>query len=161
MEKIVCRDARSRDCVEVARLFKKMWDELRPEMALEDKAIDMLIEELVKSVQLPNMYLKVGVLNGKIVSFLFGSVSFQRRLNRLAGYCYDIYVEPELRKTNLGVKMIEDIKDWGRKQGAGIALFVVHGKDLHKWFKRRGYEEFQTTFSIDLTQDDEPVAEVS
>ena len=154
MEKIRCRDAKSRDCVVISELFKKMWGEIRPDIPFQDKSIDLLIDELVKSVNLPNMYLKVAVHNGKIIAFLFGSVSYQRRLNKLAGYCYDIYVEKAFRHTKLGFKMIEDIKEWFMKQGANQAFFIVQPNDLDKWDKRSGYEVFQTTFSCDLAEED-------
>ena len=62
MEKIRCRDAKNRDCVVISELFRKMWDEIRPDIPFQDKSIDLLIDELVKSVSLPNMYLKVAVL---------------------------------------------------------------------------------------------------
>ena len=42
MEKIRCRDAKSRDCVVISELFKKMWDEVRPDIPLQDKSIDLL-----------------------------------------------------------------------------------------------------------------------
>ena len=154
MEKIRCRDAKNRDCVVISELFQKMWNETRPDIPFQDKSIDLLIDELVKSVSLPNMYLKVAVHNGKIIAFLFGSVSYQRRLNKLAGYCYDIFVEKAFRHTKLAYKMIEDIKDWFRKQGADQAFFIVQPNDLDKWVRRQEYEIFQTTFSCDLAEED-------
>ena len=153
MEKIRCRDAKNRDCVVISELFCKMWKEIRPEIPFQDKSVDLLIDELVKSVSLPNMYLKVAVHNGKIIAFLFGSVSYQRRLNKLAGYCYDIFVEKAFRHTKLAYKMIEDIKDWFRNQGADQAFFIVQPTDLDKWVRRQEYEIFQTTFSCDLVED--------
>jgi len=161
MEKIRCRDAKSRDCVEIAELFKEMWEEIRPDIPFQDKSIDLLIDELVKSVALPNMYLKVAVHNGKIIGFLFGSVSYQRRLNKLAGYCYDLYVKKEFRHTKLGFKMVEDIKEWGRNQGATVAFFIVQPNDLDKWVRRPEYEIFQTTFSCDLVKEEVDISEVS
>ena len=161
MEKIRCRDAKNRDCVVISELFRKMWDEIRPDIPFQDKSIDLLIDELVKSVSLPNMYLKVAVHNGKIIAFLFGSVSYQRRLDKLAGYCYDLYVEKEFRHTKLAFKMVEDIKEWFRSQGAGQAFFIVQPNDLDKWVKRPEYEVFQTTFSCDLVKEEVDIAEVS
>ena len=161
MEKIRCRDAKSRDCVVISELFKKMWDEVRPDIPLQDKSIDLLIDELVKSVSLPNMYLKVAVHNEKIIGFLFGSVSYQRRLNKLAGYCYDVFVEKAFRHTKLAYKMIEDNKEWCRQQGATVGFFIVQNKDLHKWIKRSGYDIYQTTFSCDLVKEEGDITEVS
>ena len=154
MEKIRCRDAKNRDCVVISELFKKMWDEIRPDIPFQDKSIDLLIDELVKSVSLPNMYLKVAVHDRKIIGFLFGSVSYQRRLNKVAGYCYDIFVEKAFRNSKLGYKMIEDIKEWFMKQGANQAFFIVQPNDLDKWVRRPEYEIFQTTFSCDLAEED-------
>ncbi len=153
MEKIRCRDAKNRDCVVISELFQKMWNETRPDIPLKDKSVDLLIDELVKSVSLPNMYLKVAVHDRKIIGFLFGSVSYQRRLDKVAGYCYDIFVEKAFRHTKLAYKMVEDIKDWFRKQGAGQAFFIVQPNDLDKWVRRPEYEIFQTTFSCDLVVD--------
>ena len=161
MEKIRCRDAKNRDCVVISELFRKMWDEIRPDIPFQDKSVDLLIDELVKSVSLPNMYLKVAVHNGKIIAFLFGSVSYQRRLNKLAGYCYDLYIEKAFRNSKLGFKMIEDIKEWCRKQGATVGFFIVQPNDLDKWVKRPEYEIFQTTFSCDLVKEEVATAEVS
>jgi len=161
MEKIRCRDAKSRDCVVISELFKKMWDETRPDIPFKDKSIDLLIDELVKSVSLPTMYLKVAVYNGKIIGFLFGSVSYQRRLDKLAGYCYDIFVDKAFRHTKLAYKLIEDIKDWFRKQGADQAFFIVQPNHLDKWVRRQEYEIFQTTFSCDLVKEEVATVEDS
>jgi GNAT superfamily N-acetyltransferase len=160
MEKIRCRDAKSRDCVVISELFKKMWDEVRPNIPLQDKAVDSLIDELVKSVNLPNMYLKVAEHKGKIIGFIFGSVSYQRRLNKLAGYCYDVFIEKEFRHTKLAYKMIEDNKEWGRKQGATIGFFVVQNKDIDRWVRRPDYDLYQTTFSCDLVKESGDKVEV-
>jgi len=157
MEKIRCRDAKNRDCVVISELFQKMWKETRPDIPFQDKSVDLLIDELIKSVSLPNMYLKVAMHNGKIVGFIFGSVSYQRRLNKLAGYCYDIFVEKAFRHTKLAYKMIEDNKEWCRKQGATIGFFIVQPNDLGKWVRRSEYEIFQTTFSCDLVKEKEEV----
>ena len=161
MEKIRCRDAKSRDCVVISELFKKMWDEVRPEIPLQDKSIDLLIDELVKAVNLPNMYLKVAVHNGKIIGFIFGSVSYQRRLNQLVGYCYDVFVEKAFRHTKLAHKMIEDNKEWGRQQGATMGFFVVQNKDIDRWVRRPEYDIYQTTFSCDLVKKEGDKVEVS
>ena len=160
MEKIRCRDAKNRDCVVISELFQKMWNETRPDIPFKDKSVDLLIDELVKSVSLPNMYLKVAVHNGKIIGFIFGSVSYQRRLNKLAGYCYDVFIEKEFRHTKLAYKMIEDNKEWGRKQGATIGFFVVQNKDIDRWVRRPDYDLYQTTFSCDLVKESGDKVEV-
>ena len=153
MEKIRCRDAKSRDCAGISELFRKMWDETRPYTPLQDKSIDLLIDELVKSVSLPNMYLKVAVYKGKTIGFLFGSVAYHRRLNKIAGHCYDMYIERAFRQTTLRSKLIDDIKEWFRKQGADQAFFIAPANDLYNWVKLPEYEIFQTTFSCDLVNE--------
>ena len=75
-------------------------------------------------------------------------------MNKLTGNCYDVYVRKEFRDSSLGVRMIEDLKEWMRKQGATQAFFIVHKNDVDKWIKRDGYELFQVTFSVDLLTGD-------
>ena len=153
-KKILCRDAKVTDCVVIARLIKEMWDELRPEIPLAEKAVEQMVIEMARSVEPATIYLKVAENNGEIIGFIHGSVHFQARLNKLTGNCYDVYVRKEFRDSSLGVRMIEDLKEWMRKQGATQAFFIVHKNDVDKWIKRDGYELFQVTFSVDLLTGD-------
>ena len=153
-KKILCRDAKVTDCVVIARLIKEMWDELRPEIPLAEKSVEQMVIEMARSVEPATIYLKVAENNGEIIGFIHGSVHFQARLNKLTGNCYDVYVRKEFRDSSLGVRMIDDLKEWMRKQGATQAFFIVHKNDVDKWIKRDGYELFQVTFSVDLTNGD-------
>ena len=153
-KKILCRDAKVTDCVVIARLIKEMWDELRPEIPLAEKSVEQMVIEMARSVEPATIYLKVAENNGEIIGFIHGSVHYQARLNKLTGNCYDIYVRKEFRDSSLGVRMIEDLKEWMRKQGATQAFFIVHKNDVDKWIKRDGYELFQVTFSVDLLTGD-------
>ena len=153
-KKILCRDAKVTDCVVIARLIKEMWDELRPDIPLAEKSVEQMVIEMARSVEPETIYLKVAENNGEIIGFIHGSVHFQARLNKLTGNCYDVYVRKEFRDSSLGVRMIEDLKEWMRKQGATQAFFIVHKNDVDKWIKRDGYELFQVTFSVDLLTGD-------
>ena len=153
-KKILCRDAKVTDCVVIARLIKEMWDELRPEIPLAEKSVEQMVIEMARSVEPVTIYLKVAENNGEIIGFIHGSVHYQARLNKLTGNCYDVYVRKEFRDSSLGVRMIEDLKEWMRKQGATQAFFIVHKNDVDKWIKRDGYELFQVTFSVDLLTGD-------
>ena len=153
-KKILCRDAKVTDCVVIARLIKEMWDELRPEIPLAEKSVEQMVIEMARSVEPATIYLKVAENNGEIIGFIHGSVHFQARLNELTSNCYDVYVRKEFRDSSLGVRMIEDLKEWMRKQGATQAFFIVHKNDVDKWIKRDGYELFQVTFSVDLLTGD-------
>ena len=153
-KKILCRDAKVTDCVVIARLIKEMWDELRPEIPLAEKSVEQMVIEMARSVEPATIYLKVAENNGEIIGFIHGSVHYQARLNKLTGNCYDVYVRKEFRDSSLGVRMIEDLKEWMRKQGATQAFFIVHKNDVDKWIKRDGYELFQVTFSVDLLTGD-------
>ena len=153
-KKIDVRDAKVTDCVVIARLIKEMWDELRPEIPLAEKSVEQMVIEMARSVEPETIYLKVAENNGEIIGFIHGSVHFQARLNKLTGNCYDVYVRKEFRDSSLGVRMIEDLKEWMRKQGATQAFFIVHKNDVDKWIKRDGYELFQVTFSVDLLTGD-------
>ena len=153
-KKILCRDAKVTDCVVIARLIKEMWDELRPEIPLAEKSVEQMVIEMARSVEPVTIYLKVAENNGEIIGFIHGSVHYQARLNKLTGNCYDVYVRKEFRDSSLGVRMIEDLKEWMRKQGATQAFFIVHKNDVDKWIKREGYEIFQITFSTDLIAGD-------
>ena len=153
-KKIDVRDAKVTDCVVIARLIKEMWDELRPEIPLAEKSVEQMVIEMARSVEPETIYLKVAENNGEIIGFIHGSVHYQARLNKLTGNCYDIYVRKEFRDSSLGVRMIEDLKEWMRKQGATQAFFIVHKNDVDKWIKRDGYELFQVTFSVDLLTGD-------
>ena len=153
-KKIDVRDAKVTDCVVIAKLIKEMWDELRPEIPLAEKAVEQMVIEMARSVEPATIYLKVAENNGEIIGFIHGSVHFQARLNKLTGNCYDVYVRKEFRDSSLGVRMIEDLKEWMRKQGATQAFFIVHKNDVDKWIKRDGYELFQVTFSVDLLTGD-------
>ena len=154
-KKIDVRDAKVTDCVVIAKLIKEMWDELRPEIPLAEKAVEQMVIEMARSVEPATIYLKVAENNGEIIGFIHGSVHFQARLNKLTGNCYDVYVRKEFRDSSLGVRMIEDLKEWMRKQGATQAFFIVHKNDVDKWIKRDGYELFQVTFSVDLLAGDD------
>ena len=66
-----------------------------------------------------------------------------------------MYVRKEFRDSSLGVRLINDIKDWMRKLGATQAFFLVHKNDVDKWIKRKDYELFQITFSHDLLAGDD------
>ena len=153
-KKILCRDAKVTDCVVIARLIKEMWDELRPEIPLAEKSVEQMVIEMARSVEPATIYLKVAENNGEIIGFIHGSVHYQARLNKLTGNCYDVYVRKEFRDSSLGVRMIEDLKEWMRKQGATQSFFIVHKNDVDKWIKRDGYELFQVTFSVDLLTGD-------
>ena len=153
-KKILCRDAKVTDCVVIARLIKEMWDELRPEIPLAEKSVEQMVIEMARSVEPATIYLKVAENNGEIIGFIHGSVHYQARLNKLTGNCYDVYVRKEFRDSSLGVRMIDDLKEWMRKQGATQAFFIVHKNDVDKWIKRDGYELFQVTFSVDLLTGD-------
>ena len=153
-KKIDVRDAKVTDCVVIARLIKEMWDELRPEIPLAEKSVEQMVIEMARSVEPATIYLKVAENNGEIIGFIHGSVHYQARLNKLTGNCYDVYVRKEFRDSSLGVRMIEDLKEWMRKQGATQAFFIVHKNDVDKWIKRDGYELFQVTFSVDLLTGD-------
>ena len=153
-KKILCRDAKVTDCVVIAELIKEMWDEIRPEIPLAEKSVSNMVIEMVRSVGPKTVYLKVAESEGEAVGFIHGGVHYQPRLDKIAGNCYDVYVRKEFRDSSLGVRMIEDLKEWMRKQGATQAFFIVHKNDVDKWIKRDGYELFQITFSTDLIAGD-------
>jgi len=154
-KKILCRDAKVTDCVVIAELIKEMWDELRPEIPLSEKSVSNMVVEMVRSVEPQTIYLKVAESEGEAIGFIHGSVHYQPRLDKISGNCYDVYVRKEFRDSSLGVKLIQDLMDWCRKQGASQGFFIVHKNDVHRWIKRKDYELFQITFSHDLLAGDD------
>ena len=154
-KKIDVRDAKVTDCVVIAELIKEMWDELRPELPLSEKAVSNMVVEMVRCVEPQTIYLKVAESEGEAIGFIHGGVHYQPRLDKISGNCYDVYVRKEFRDSSLGVRLINDIKDWMRKQGATQAFFLVHKNDVDKWIRRKDYELFQITFSHDLLAGDD------
>jgi len=154
-KKIDVRDAKVTDCVVIAKLIKEMWDEIRPDIPLSEKSVSNMVVEMVRSVEPQTIYLKVAESEGEAIGFIHGSVHYQPRLDKISGNCYDVYVRKEFRDSSLGVRLIQDLMDWCRKQGASQGFFIVHKNDVHRWIKRKDYELFQVTFSIDLLAGDD------
>lgn len=154
-KKIDVRDAKVTDCVVIAKLIKEMWDEIRPDIPLSEKSVSNMVVEMVRSVEPQTIYLKVAESEGEAIGFIHGGVHYQPRLDKISGNCYDVYVRKEFRDSSLGVRLIQDLMDWCRKQGASQGFFIVHKNDVHRWIKRKDYELFQITFSIDLLAGDD------
>ncbi|WP_254523159.1 GNAT family N-acetyltransferase [Natrinema caseinilyticum] len=102
--------------------------------------------------------LLVARLRREIVGFV--SVSVERgslELDATRGLLTNIYVEPAVRDQGIGTALLEAAEDTLAEQGADVVLLeVMAGNvDAHRFYRRRGYDEFRVTMRRSLEDRDE------
>ena len=145
----VIRYCEPEDFSSILELAKHSVSKVLPEEEYEEDKIDTLFNLSLKNEDYTCISL---VISGKVVGYVFGSITEHYFHSKKIAYCMSIYVDEEYRQ--YGLEMLKAFEAWGKYKGAktlSISTFTgLSPKSLGTVYKRLKYREKEIVYWKEL-----------
>ena len=110
------------------------------ETRMKELAEDFLTADPSQKIVL--LYEDKGMLGGVVTPFLFGTVKIATEVVW--------WVDPDHRKSEIGMKLLEAFEFWAKKVGCGLISMVGLDDNLDKFYVRNGYRLSERAYVKEL-----------
>ncbi|MBW2987806.1 GNAT family N-acetyltransferase [Candidatus Woesearchaeota archaeon] len=143
------RTLKKGDVKQIAILRYKLyltWDAMDPIDKMDKKYFKSQrhYNFLAKWARDKNYLILVAEDDGKIVAFFKSYIMERAPYLQKVGYIAESYVDPKYRKKGIGAKMLDETRNWFKKNKLKWIVLSTHvlDKKANKFWKNRGFEEF-------------------
>lgn len=132
-----------------------MWGEMMKESGLlkEGEVLDyeQFLLELITSMKNAQYRCFVAFEDNKPVGFITGYVDQFDCINKLTGFCNQLFVHPEYRKDGIGDKLIDELHDFFVKCEVSNERFItVCDESIKRFWSKKGFLPEQIIFSREV-----------
>ena len=147
---VAIRSYEPKDREQLRKLVLDLHETIRPldeDLAPGETIIDAYFEHLLALQSRTHGALFVAERDGRLVGYvcLFGRVDPEDpdEIDRPHSYIADLYVCPDVRRSGVGVRLLEKAEEFARGLGVGrIDLKVVAAnREAHRFYCRHGYTD--------------------
>lgn len=132
-----------------------MWGEMMKESGIlkEDETLDyeQFILELITNMKNAQFRCFIAFEDNKPVGFITGYVDQSNCINKLIGFCNQLFVHPDYRKNGIGDKLIDELHKFFVDCKVSSERFIsVYDESIKRFWNKKGFLPEQIIFSREV-----------